>query len=228
MGRLPSLSANHPIRALLSRRLAGDALPAHPRSIAGMRKGLKAKTQGSLMEVDCDLPDMANAMDVFAAEARLGHCLVDCHSVAIRFDISRRTLTLSVLVHCTSASPCQASCMAWLASSGRTHSCSPLRLMTNSQVHPNRTRTGGTNLLGWLSCEYTSALQTLRSLGGSHLPCTPIPLCCSLPLVFGRWLNSASSIQDTPHILCLLDLGLPMKAWMALGSNGQLSRTGSC
>ena len=39
------------------------------------------------MAVDCDLPDMANAMDIFAAEARLGHRLVDRHSAAIRFDM---------------------------------------------------------------------------------------------------------------------------------------------
>jgi len=96
MGHLLSLSANHPIRALLSWQLAGDALPAHPRSIAGMRKGLKAKMQGSLMEVDCNLPNMANAMDVFAAEAQLGHRLVDCHSAAISFDME--TLVEEVLM----------------------------------------------------------------------------------------------------------------------------------
>jgi len=39
------------------------------------------------MEVNCDLPDMANAMDVFAAKAQLGHCLVDCHSAAIEFNM---------------------------------------------------------------------------------------------------------------------------------------------
>jgi len=87
MGQLPSLSANHPIWPLLSQYLAGDALPAHPMSIANMCLGLVAKTCGSLMEVDRTLPDMANAMDVFAPEAQLGHCVVDCWNTVIFYDL---------------------------------------------------------------------------------------------------------------------------------------------
>ena len=136
----------------------------------------------------------------------------DVHSCYLRLSVAQ------------AQNPCQVGCMAWLASSGRTHSRSPSHLATSSQVHLDWTRTGGTSLLGWLSCEYTSALRTSRSFSGSHSPCTLIPLCCSLPLVFGHWRYCAGGMQDTPHILCLLDLGLPMKTWMALGSNGRLSR----
>jgi len=78
IGRLLLLSVNHPIWPLLSQCLAGNTLPAHPMSIANMCLGLAAKTCGSLMKVDRTLPDMANAMDVFAPEAQLGHWMVDC------------------------------------------------------------------------------------------------------------------------------------------------------
>ena len=90
MGRLLSLSANHPLRALLSRRLAGDVLPAHSASIANMSPALRRKTRGSLMEVDSSLPIMANAMDVFASEARPGYRLIDTWQESIKYDLETR------------------------------------------------------------------------------------------------------------------------------------------
>jgi len=77
LGRLPPLLANHPLCALLSRRLARDMLPAHSASIANMSPALQRKTCGSLMEVDVTLSIMVNASDVFAPEAQPGYRLID-------------------------------------------------------------------------------------------------------------------------------------------------------
>ena len=90
MGWLLPLSANHLIQPLLSWHLVGDALPAHPMSIANMCPGLVAKMRGSLMEVNRTLPDMANAIDVFAPEAQLGHRIVDCWNTVIFYDLETR------------------------------------------------------------------------------------------------------------------------------------------
>ena len=111
----------------------------------------------------------------------------------------------------------------WLPQGEPTRVCLRTSRLT-LQVHLDRTRTGGTNLPGWLSCEYTSALRTLCSFSGSHSPCTPIPLCRSLPLVFNAGAG-APAARGTHHIsFADSTWTLPMKAGGYLTSNGRLSR----
>lgn len=81
---ITTLVPNHPLRALLSHRHAGEALP-HLRSISLMTEAQKAKVKGSLM---CAKKHMDTLTERFEPMLDLncpGKCLLDKHREAVSF-----------------------------------------------------------------------------------------------------------------------------------------------